>query len=381
MLLKFWGMKGSNMVKLGDYIEQCDERNSKGDFSLDSVRGISIEKKMIFTKANMEGVSLKPYKLFKPKEFCFVTITSRNGNKITLSMNYEEDTYLVSSSYVVFKIKDKSLLLPDYLYLLFCRPEFDRYARFNSWGSAREAFSYEDMCRVEIPLPSLAEQQKVVNAWKALREIKEQNEEIAAPLMQVCQSYIQELKHKYESVEIGPYIEPCDERNKACIYGESLLRGVTSEGKFDTSKAKTEGLKFDNYKVVNKGDFAYNPSRINLGSIALCEMNKCIISPMYVVFKIKADASIGLLSEYLNLWFRRTEFQRSTLFFAAGSVRDTFDFNAMQNVRIPLPPLSVQQAIVNIYNCANEAKKIAAEADRMSREVCPALIQHVINNN
>lgn len=374
-------MKESNMVKLGDYIEQCDERNSKGDFSLDSVRGISIEKKMIFTKANMEGVSLKPYKLFKPKEFCFVTITSRNGNKITLSMNYEEDTYLVSSSYVVFKIKDKSLLLPDYLYLLFCRPEFDRYARFNSWGSAREAFSYEDMCRVEIPLPSLAEQQKVVNAWKVLREIKEQNEEIAAPLMQVCQSYIQELKHKYESVEIGPYIEPCDERNKACIYGESLLRGVTSEGKFDASKAKTEGLKFDNYKVVNKGDFAYNPSRINLGSIALCEMDKCIISPMYVVFKIKADASIGLLSEYLNLWFRRTEFQRSTLFFAAGSVRDTFDFNAMQNVRIPLPPLSVQQAIVNIYNCANEAKKIAAEADRMSREVCPALIQHVINNN
>lgn len=213
-------MMENNMVKLGDYIEQSDERNSKGDFSLDSVRGISIEKKMIFTKANMEGVSLKPYKLFKPKEFCFVTITSRNGNKITLSMNYEEDTYLVSSSYVVFKIKDKSLLLPDYLYLLYCRPEFDRYARFNSWGSAREAFSYDDMCRVEIPLPSLAEQQKIVNAWKALREIKEQNEEIAAPLMQVCQSYIQELKHKYESVEIGTYIE---EKNDKNVNGEYTL--------------------------------------------------------------------------------------------------------------------------------------------------------------
>lgn len=374
-------MMESKLVLLGDYIEQCDERNSSEKYSLEAVRGISIEKKMIYTKANMDGVSLKPYKLFKPEEFCFVTITSRNGNKITLSMNYEDDTYLVSSSYVVFKIKDKSILLPEYLYILFCRSEFDRYARFNSWGSAREAFSFEEMCRVQIPLPSLSEQKKIVNAWKALREIKEQNEAIAAPLMQVCQSYIQELKHKYESVEIGPYIEECNERNSDLKFGESQLRGVTSKGIFDKSKAKTEGLKFGNYKNVYKNNFAYNPSRINLGSIALCNLNNCIISPMYVVFKITENGKNKLNENYLNLWFRRTEFQRSTLFFAAGSVRDTFDFNAMQKVCIPLPPLSVQQAIVNIYNCANVAKKIAAEADRMSREVCPALIQHAIHHN
>ena len=366
------------MVKLGDYIEQCDERNSKGDFSLDSVRGISIEKKMIFTKANMEGVSLKPYKLFKPKEFCFVTITSRNGNKITLSMNYEEDTYLVSSSYVVFKIKDKNLLLPDYLYLLFCRPEFDRYARFNSWGSAREAFSYEDMCRVEIPLPSLAEQQKVVNAWKALREIKEQNEEIAAPLMQVCQSYIQELKHKYESVEIGEFIEESEERNKQNEFGATELMGVNCEGKIVKSIANTQGLNFSNYKIVHKGDFAYS-NRINVGSIALNRGNDCIISPSYVVFRVCRKDII--MSEYLDMWYRRTEFLRSTYFFAFGTIKDDFSIREMKRSRIPLPPLSVQQAIVNIYNCANEAKKIAEEADRMSREVCPALIQHVINNN
>lgn len=371
-------MMENNMVKLGDYIEPCDERNSKGDFSLDSVRGISIEKKMIFTKANMEGVSLKPYKLFKPKEFCFVTITSRNGNKITLSMNYEEDTFLVSSSYVVFKIKDKNLLLPDYLYLLFCRPEFDRYARFNSWGSAREAFSYEDMCRVEIPLPSLVEQQKVVNAWKALREIKEQNEEIAAPLMQVCQSYIQELKHKYESVEIGEFIEESEERNKQNEFGATELMGVNCEGKIVKSIANTQGLNFSNYKIVHNGDFAYS-NRINVGSIALNRGNDCIISPSYVVFRVCRKDII--MSEYLDMWYRRTEFLRSTYFFAFGTIKDDFSIREMKRSRIPLPPLSVQQAIVNIYNCANEAKKIAAEADRMSREVCPALIQHVINNN
>lgn len=371
-------MMENDMVKLGDYIEQCDERNSKGDFSLDSVRGISIEKKMIFTKANMEGVSLKPYKLFKPKEFCFVTITSRNGNKITLSMNYEEDTYLVSSSYVVFKIKDKSLLLPDYLYLLFCRPEFDRYARFNSWGSAREAFSYEDMCRVEIPLPSLAEQQKVVNAWKALREIKEQNEEIAAPLMQVCQSYIQELKHKYESVEIGPYVIRFDDRNADNKI--KIVKSVSVTKEFNDTNAKVDKSNLRSYKIVCPNQISFVQTTGN--EKCLCAAINHFGYPIVVtsvneVFETNQDI---LNPDYLHMWFRRKELDRYARFHSWGSARETFTWEDMKRVRIPLPPLSVQQAIVNIYNCANEAKKIAAEADRMSREVCPALIQHVINN-
>ena len=365
--------------KIEPFIILVDERNKEGyDYP---VLGINKDKTFMPTAANMAGIDTSKYKIVRKGTFVFSGMQTGRDVCIRIGLYNEATPALVSPAYTTFRLDTEKGIVPEFFFLNFNRDESDRYGAFISDSSVRANLDWNRFLEIEIPLPPIAEQQKVVNAWKALREIKEQNEEIAAPLMQVCQSYIQELKHKYECVEIGPYIEPCDERNKACIYGESLLRGVTSEGKFDASKAKTEGLKFDNYKVVNKGDFAYNPSRINLGSIALCEMNKCIISPMYVVFKIKADASIGLLSEYLNLWFRRTEFQRSTLFFAAGSVRDTFDFNAMQNVRIPLPPLSVQQAIVNIYNCANEAKKIAAEADRMSREVCPALIQHVINNN
>lgn len=368
-----------NKCKIEPFIILVDERNKDGlDYP---VLGINKDKTFMPTAANMAGIDTSKYKIVRKGTFVFSGMQTGRDVCIRIGLYNEDTPALVSPAYTTFRLDTEKGIVPEFFFLNFNRDESDRYGAFISDSSVRANLDWNRFLEIEIPLPPIAEQQKVVNAWKALREIKEQNEEIAAPLMQVCQSYIQKLKHKYESVEIGPYIEPCDERNKACIYGESLLRGVTSEGKFDASKAKTEGLKFDNYKVVNKGDFAYNPSRINLGSIALCEMNKCIISPMYVVFKIKADASIGLLSEYLNLWFRRTEFQRSTLFFAAGSVRDTFDFNAMQNVRIPLPPLSVQQAIVNIYNCANEAKKIAAEADRMSREVCPALIQHVINNN
>lgn len=376
-------MMESKLVLLGDYIEQCDERNSSEKYSLEAVRGISIEKKMIYTKANMDGVSLKPYKLFKPEEFCFVTITSRNGNKITLSMNYEDDTYLVSSSYVVFKIKDKSILLPEYLYILFCRSEFDRYARFNSWGSAREAFSFEEMCRVQIPLPSLSEQKKIVNAWKALREIKEQNEAIAAPLMQVCQSYIQELKHKYESVEIGPYIEECNERNSDNLYTLDAVRGVSIEKKMIFTKANMDGVSLTPYKIFKPKEFCYVPITSRNGNKITLSMNYDdivhIVSSSYIVFDI-VDKEI-LLPSFLYLLLSRPEFDRYARFNSWGSAREAFTFEDMRRVRIPLPPLSVQQAIVNIYNCANEAKKIAAEADRMSREICPALIQHAIHHN
>ena len=103
-----------------------------------------------------------------------------------------------------------------------------------------------------------------------------------------------------------------------------------------------------------------------------------VVTSVNEVFETNQDI---LNPDYLHMWFRRKELDRYARFHSWGSARETFTWEDMKRVRIPLPPLSVQQAIVNIYNCANEAKKIAAEADRMSREVCPALIQHVINNN
>ena len=308
-------MKDSKLVELGKYIEQCDERNSDNSLGLDSVRGISIEKKMIYTKANMDGVSLRPYKLFKPEEFCFVPVTSRNGNKITISMNYENNTYLVSSAYEVFKIKDKGVLLPDYLFLLFSRPEFDRYARFHSWGSARESFSWNDMQRVQIPLPSIEEQQKVVNAWKALRETKEQNETIAAPVMQVCQSYIQELKHKYESVEIGPYIEEVDERNSDLSI--KLSQGIANTKKFQDPKQVAANSKSD--KIVRKGYFGYNRATTRNGekiSIALRTGEDCTVSSAYGVFRITDEEVLQMAKEHIE--------NGTTPYFGLGTGKSTF---------------------------------------------------------
>lgn len=141
----------------------------------------------------MAGVELSPYKIFKGDTFCYVTVTSRNGNKVTLALNNEGNNYIVSSSYVTFLVKDKERLLPEFLYLWFCRPEFDRYARFNSWGSAREIFSFEDMKRVRIPIPDIDVQRAIVNIYKCANVAKQIAEEADRLSREVCPALLQHV--------------------------------------------------------------------------------------------------------------------------------------------------------------------------------------------
>jgi type I restriction enzyme, S subunit len=365
-------------VQLGDYIEECDERNfDSKDYA---VLGVNINKTFIPTLANIEGVNLSKYKVVRNGMFVFSGMQTGRDICIRIALYTQKQPCIISPAYTTFRIKDSKKILSEYLFIYFNRKESDRYGAFISDSSVRANLDWERFLDIQIPLPSIEEQQKVVNVWKSFREIKEQNEAIVSPLMQVCKSYIQELKREYKEVEIGGYIEECNERNFRNKYDVDSLRGVTSDGLFEQSKAKTDELEFDNYKIVKTGNFAYNPSRINLGSIALCKLGTYIISPMYIVFRIKEECQTIILPKFLNIWFRRSEFQRSTSFFVAGSVRDTFNFSNMEKVKIPLPPMDVQEKIVKVYNCATEAKRIADEADRMSREVCPLLIQHIIHN-
>lgn len=154
--------------RLGDLITLSDEKNSENAYKIKDVKGVSIKKSFIETKANMSGVSLTPYLIVKPDYFAYVPVTSRNGNKITIAHNETNDTYIVSSSYIVFYVKDRETLDSDFLFMYFNRPEFDRYARYHSWGSAREVFSWDAMCAIEISLPSIEIQQKYVAVFNAL---------------------------------------------------------------------------------------------------------------------------------------------------------------------------------------------------------------------
>lgn len=363
-------------VRLGDFISPRNERNSDFRYGVELIEGVNSDGEFQPTKAITDGIDLKPYKAVWPGDIVY------NPSRLNIgSLAYRESGMcIVSHLYQVFHVKEefKNELLPEFLLIWFKRDEFSRIVDYYNYGSQRAEFNLKKLGELIIPLPSLSEQQKVVNAWKAFREIKEQNEAKAAPLMQLCQSYIQELKHKYPAQEIGPYIEECTERNYT--FQSKNVRGVSTEKEFRVPQSRVDFDKLDNYKVVFKDQFVFVPTTDTWRCLALClnkEDEPIIVSPIYCVFSINQEK---IIPEYLHLFCRRKEIDRYARFHSWGSARENFNFPDMQRLSIPLPPLDVQRAIVNIYKCANEAKQIAAEADRLSRELCPALLQHVINS-
>lgn len=180
--------KNTPPTDIGTYIEQTDERNSNLALGLQSVRGIATQKEFIPTKANMSGVSLDNYKIVHPGYFAYVSDTSRRGDKISLAYNGETEDYLVSSITTTFQVKKnkREELLPDYLFMFFCRAEFDRYARYNSWGSARETITWEDLCRLKIPIPQADIQRGIVNIFHAISERSRLIDRLATVQKDIC---------------------------------------------------------------------------------------------------------------------------------------------------------------------------------------------------
>ena len=156
-----------NYKRLGDYIQQIDVRNK--DEKVMRLLGVSIDKKFIESIANTIGTDMSTYKIVKHGQFAYGPVTSRNGDKVSIALLLEEEC-IISSSYTVFEITDTKKLLPEYLNLWFKRPEFDRYARFHSHGSAREIFDWEEMCNVELPVPPIEEQEKIVDAYQKIEK-------------------------------------------------------------------------------------------------------------------------------------------------------------------------------------------------------------------
>ena len=368
----------STKYKLGELIEQLDDRNIDGEYGLNDVRGISIQKIFIDTKANMTGVPLKPYKLVSPGDFAYVTVTSRNGEKITLAHNTTDSTYIVSTSYVVFRVKKIDVLLPEYLYIYFNRPEFDRYARFNSWGSARETFAWEDMCDIEIDLPPIEIQKKYVDIYNAMIANQACYEHGLEDLKITCDAYIENLRREIGAKQIAQHIH--EKSNKVSDsnkqYRSKDIAGISSvEKRFMETKADTGGVSLGSYKIVEPNDFSFNPNTARMGDripIALNDTDKdLLVSAIYPVFSV--DESLE--PEYLMMWFKRSEFDGYARFNSWGSARETFDFPDMKEVEIPIPSKDIQRAIVDIYESYTARKDICDHLKTQIRSICPILIK------
>lgn len=360
--------------KLGELIELCDERNSDNQYKLSDVKGISIKKEFIETKADMIGVSLAPYILVYPDSFAYVTVTSRNGEKITIAHNTSNDTYIVSSSYIVFKVNRPDIILSNYLFMFFNRPEFDRYARFNSWGSARETFSWEDFCDIDITLPSIEQQRKYVDVYLALQNNLALYQSKVEELKLVCDGYIEELRRKMPCKKIGEYIVESNVKNSDNKIKEVRSVSVTKE--FKLTNAKVNKNELGNYLLVHPKEIAFVQTTGNEKVLAFAYNDydyPVVVSSVDKVFGSKDENVLDL--QYLSLFLSRKEFDRYARFNSWGSAREMFTMDDMNDVEIPIPDIKVQQEIVNIHKCYIERQRIADTLKEQINNICPVLIR------
>ena len=152
--------------RLGDYIREVNVRNL--DLKVTNLLGVSISKEFMPSIANTIGTDMSTYKIVKRRQFAYGPVTSRNGDKVSIALLDEYDNAIISQAYTVFEVIDHEQLLPEYLMMWFRRPEFDRYARFHSHGSAREIFGWDELCDVMLPVPSITRQREIVAEYETL---------------------------------------------------------------------------------------------------------------------------------------------------------------------------------------------------------------------
>lgn len=370
---------GLTKYKLGQLIELVEETNSDELFGPADVRGISNLKEMMSTKADLNGRDLSKFQIVRPGTFVFNHRTSRNGSKFSITYNYDSIPHIFTEDYVVFRIKEDSedILLKEWLYMYFCRAEFDRYVITNSWGSSTEFYNWQDLCDLDITLPSIEEQRKYVDVYLALQNNLAAYQSKVEELKLVCDGYMDQLKKKCGKVKVGGFIEQYDERNTKGEHGLDAVMGISTEKTFIDTKADMNGVSLNSYKVVMKDTFVYVPDTSRRGDKMAIALNRgekpLLVSSIYTTFRSKDTNK--LLPEYLFMFFDRPEFDRYARFNSWGSAREVFTMDDMNDVRIPIPDISVQKEIVNIHKCYIERQRIAAQLKEQLNNLCPILIK------
>lgn len=364
--------------KLGELISEVNRYNTDKLYGIDVVRGVSNHKTIMKTKASIDADVIAKFLIIQPDEFVYNPRTTRMGEKVGLAYNDTNCSLLFSFNNIGFKIKDKSQILPQYLYIYFCRNEFDRYARINSWGSATELFTFKEMCDIDIELPPIEVQQKYVDIYQGMVNNQKAYERGLEDLKLVCDGYIEDLRRKLPSEPIGKYLSLSDRRNDIGL-GLEAVRGISTSKEFIETKADMEGVGLANYKLVQPNYFAYVGDTSRRGdkiSLALNTTNETfLVSSISYVF----TTSIDLLAEYLMLFFSRDEFNRYARFNSWGSARESFNFDDMCNVKIPIPAIEVQKSIADIFKVYNTRKRINEQLKAQIKDICPIFIKGSID--
>ena len=361
--------------KLGELIELTTETNACHQFGANDVRGMTITKQIIPTKANVSTADLSKFLVIHPKEFLFNPRT--HGKHIGFGYNNTNDSFIISWNNIGFRIKSKmnSTVLAEYLFIHFNRDEWDREACYRSWGSSTEVFSWDALYEMELALPDLPTQQKYVDIYNALVANQQAYERGLDDLKLTCDAYIEYLRRRMPCEKIGKYLIECNERNDIGLTVDNV-RGIATSKEFIDTKANMNGVSLSNYKMVRPNEIAYISDTSRRGdkiSLAINSSDETyLVSSISTVFRTNKKY---LLPEYLFLFYSRTEFDRYARFNSWGSARETFNWDDMCDVKIPIPDIAIQKSIAEMYTVYNKRKEINEQLKAQIKNICPILIK------
>lgn len=363
---------GLSKYKIGDLVKIIDERDTYGirDFF-----GININKEFMPTVANTDGIDEKNYKVVRKNRFVYSGMQTGRDECIRISMYTKDNPIIVSPAYTTFEVIATDKIIPLYFFMLFLSKEKDRLGWFYSDSSIRANLDWDVFCDIELNLPPLPIQQKYVDIYRALLANQRAYERGLEDLKLACDATIENLRRKMPCEEIAPYLIESDRRNALDLKVDSV-RGLATSKEMILTKADMNGVSLTNYKIVEPGQIAYVADTSRRGDKVSMGYNNTdetfLVSAISIVFSTVKDK---LLPGYLMLFLTRSEFDRYARFHSWGSARETFNFSDMIDVKIPIPDISIQQDIVNIYNAYTKRKKINERLKAQIKDLCPVLIK------
>lgn len=364
---------GLKRYSIGQLVEQTTEINEKELFGVNDVRGMTITKQIIPTKADTSNTDLRKYLVIHPNEFIYNPRT--HGKHIGFGYNDTGESFIISWNNIGFRIKKEmqDVVLPTYLFLHFVRDEWDREACFRSWGSSTEVFSWNALCEMEVDLPPLTVQQKYVDIYIAMVANQQSYERGLEDLKLVCDGYIEDLRRKMPREYIEPHIHRHDVRNGKD--GTKNVMGISTSKVFREPTSKVNRNELANYKVVKPRQIGFVQTTHNEKVFAYAFNNTnedIVVSSVNEVFSTEEGK---LYPEYLCMFFNRAEFDRYARFHSWGSARETFTWEDLCSVQIPIPDISIQKAIADIYKVYTTRKQINEQLKEQIKNICPILIK------
>jgi type I restriction enzyme S subunit len=369
----------SSYEPIGKLVRLVDERNRE-DRSL-PVMGINISKNFMPSVANTTESDLTKYKIIRKGQFAYSPMQVGRDEVIRVVLYTADEEAIISPAYLVFEIIDHSIITPEYLMMWFQRKESDRFGWFISDGSVRSSLDWERFCEINVPIHAdKARQFQAATIYSSLQANERRYFRSVKDLQLICDSFMSDLIENYESSFLGRYIELSTNSN----YGLDVtnVRGVATDKKLIKSKANMTDVDITNYKILQNGEFVFTPDTSRRGekiSLALnSEGQDVLVSKIYSVFRVKDHDE--LLPEFLLLWFKRAEFDRYARFHSWGSARETFNWEDMCEVSLPVPPKETQESIVAIYEVLETRIAISSKVQKMISPSAPILFAGIIQD-